>query len=84
MVNVKAAVPRKTAISGRRNRVPQRDVDGVAGDLIFFGTPQHIHRVGILLGSTKIIHAPDANQTVRIADYRNFPDYVGASRPTTH
>jgi cell wall-associated NlpC family hydrolase len=52
------------------------------GDLVFFGTPHHIYHVGISLGGTKIIHAPDTNQTVQIDDYQNFPDYAGARRPT--
>jgi cell wall-associated NlpC family hydrolase len=52
------------------------------GDLIFFGTPHHIHHVGISLGSTQIIHAPDTNQVIQITDYQNLPDYAGASRPT--
>src|SRR5262249_49128557 len=41
------------------------------GDLVFFGTPHHIHHVGISLGGTTIIHAPDTNQTVQITDYQS-------------
>ncbi len=53
------------------------------GDLLFFGTPRNIHHVGISLGGTRMISAPTFGQTVRVDDYRNFPDYAGASRPAT-
>ena len=53
------------------------------GDLIFFGTPGRIHHVGISLGGTLMIHAPDVDQVVQIADYRTLPDLAGASRPAT-
>ncbi|HEY3238013.1 MAG TPA: C40 family peptidase [Acidimicrobiia bacterium] len=52
------------------------------GDLVFFGAPGRIHHVGISLGGTLIVHAPDVNQVVRVEDYRDFPDLAGASRPT--
>jgi cell wall-associated NlpC family hydrolase len=51
------------------------------GDLIFFGTPSKIHHVGISLGGPRMIHAPDVDQVVQIADYRTFSDLAGASRP---
>ncbi len=51
------------------------------GDLLFFGTARNIHHVGISLGGTLMIHSPTFGQTVRIQDYRNLRDYVGASRP---
>lgn len=54
------------------------------GDLTFFGSPEHIHHVGISLGGTRIVHAPDVNQVIQVADYKDFPDFAGASRPTTH
>jgi cell wall-associated NlpC family hydrolase len=53
------------------------------GDLVFFGTPSRIHHVGISLGGTLMIDAPDVGQTVKIEDLRTLPDYAGASRPTT-
>jgi cell wall-associated NlpC family hydrolase len=33
------------------------------GDLLFFGTPSRIHHVGISLGGTLMIDAPDVGQT---------------------
>lgn len=51
------------------------------GDLVFFGTPGRIHHIGISLGSTLIIHAPDVGQVVQFADYRIVTDYADASRP---
>jgi hypothetical protein len=51
------------------------------GDLVFFGTPGRIHHVGISLGGTLIINAPNLGQNVRVEDVRDFPDPAGASRP---
>jgi cell wall-associated NlpC family hydrolase len=53
-----------------------------AGDLIFFGTPDHVHHVAIATGNgSQIIHAPDVGQTVRLDDWRNFNDVFASSRP---
>jgi cell wall-associated NlpC family hydrolase len=52
------------------------------GELVFFGTAGRIHHVGISLGGTLMIDAPDVGQTVTIEDLRAFGDYAGASRPT--
>jgi cell wall-associated NlpC family hydrolase len=52
------------------------------GDLLFFGTPQNAHHVGIYLGNGMMIDAPHTGAAVRIEDY-HWPDYFGASRPTT-
>jgi cell wall-associated NlpC family hydrolase len=51
------------------------------GDLVFFGIPSSIHHVGISLGGTLMIDAPDVGQTVKIEDLQTFHDYAGASRP---
>ncbi|WP_241255585.1 NlpC/P60 family protein [Candidatus Protofrankia californiensis] len=51
------------------------------GDLVFFGTPGNIHHVGISLGGTMMVDAPDFGRTVTERDFSIFPDYAGASRP---
>ena len=51
------------------------------GDLLFFGTPNEIHHVGISLGGALIVNAPTFGQPVQVEDYRSFGDYAGASRP---
>lgn len=51
------------------------------GDLVFFGTPGNIHHVGISLGGTMMVDAPDFGRTVTERDFSSFPDYAGASRP---
>ncbi len=51
------------------------------GDLVFFGTPTDIHHVGISLGGTLMVDAPELGQPVQVQDFRSYPDYAGASRP---
>lgn len=51
------------------------------GDLLFYGSPQFAHHVGIYIGNGMMIDAPHTGAAVRIEDYR-WPDYFGASRPT--
>ncbi|MFD8494864.1 NlpC/P60 family protein [Amycolatopsis sp. NPDC059657] len=51
------------------------------GDLLFFGTPQRIHHVGISLGGTLMVNAPTFNKPVQVQDYQGFGDYAGLSRP---
>ncbi|MBV9141429.1 MAG: bifunctional lytic transglycosylase/C40 family peptidase [Pseudonocardiales bacterium] len=52
------------------------------GDLLFYGTPAHIHHVGLYLGTGLMIDAPDTGQTVKIGPYRHpKDDYAGATRP---
>ncbi|KPM50231.1 hydrolase Nlp/P60 [Frankia sp. R43] len=50
------------------------------GDLVFFGTPGDIHHVGISLGGTMMVDAPDFRRTVTERDFSGFSDYAGASR----
>jgi NlpC/P60 family/Transglycosylase SLT domain len=53
------------------------------GDLVFYGTPAHIHHVGLYLGAGLMIDAPDIGQTVKIEPYRHpKDDYAGATRPS--
>lgn len=52
------------------------------GDLVFYGTPDNIHHVGLYLGGGPMIHAPTFGQPVQIAAYRyTGDDYAGATRP---
>ncbi|MEU7140429.1 bifunctional lytic transglycosylase/C40 family peptidase [Nocardia sp. NPDC046473] len=59
--------------------VPENELQ--PGDLVFYGTADNIHHVGIYLGAGKMINAPTFDQPVQIADYR-LGDYFGATRPT--
>ena len=52
------------------------------GDLVFYGTPQFVHHVGMYLGDGRMINAPRFGKPVQTAFYRwNGDDYLGASRP---
>ncbi|TCK20903.1 C40 family peptidase [Pseudonocardia endophytica] len=53
------------------------------GDLVFYGTPDDVHHVGIALGNGRMINAPTFGQPVRTSWYR-WPgdDYIGATRPS--
>ncbi|WP_219419866.1 C40 family peptidase [Pseudonocardia nigra] len=52
------------------------------GDLLFFGTPERVHHVGIATGdATLMIHAPRRGTTIRIQDAHGLPDFLAASRP---
>lgn len=53
------------------------------GDLVFFGTPTRIHHVGISLGGTLFVDAPQTGQNVRVQDLSDFPDYAGSDRPAS-
>lgn len=50
------------------------------GDLVFYGTQQHIHHVGLYLGGNLMIDAPDVGQVVKTEPY-TARDYLGATRP---
>jgi cell wall-associated NlpC family hydrolase len=52
------------------------------GDLVFYGTPGHIHHVGLYLGNGQMIDAPDFGQVVKVQSYRwRGDDYWGATSP---
>ncbi|WP_306356767.1 MULTISPECIES: bifunctional lytic transglycosylase/C40 family peptidase [unclassified Nocardia] len=52
------------------------------GDLVFYGTADNLHHVGLYLGGGKMINAPTFGIPVRIQDYR-YPgdDFFGATSP---
>ncbi|WP_410593582.1 NlpC/P60 family protein [Amycolatopsis sp. lyj-23] len=53
------------------------------GDLVFYGTPNNIHHVGLYIGGGSMVDAPDFGQVVKVQPYRyNGDDYAGATRPT--
>jgi hypothetical protein len=53
------------------------------GDLVFYGTPNNVHHVGLHVGAGTMIHAPKPGARVT-EDAVRFPgdDYLGATRPT--
>lgn len=54
-----------------------------AGDLVFYGTPGHVHHVGLYIGRDVMVHAPTFGEQVQISHYRwAGDDYVGGTRPT--
>ncbi len=77
-------LPRTAATQYHAGPLPPPGEPLRPGDLLFFGRPGgRIHHVGISLGGTLMIHAPDFGQPVQIADdYRQLGDYAGASRPS--
>jgi cell wall-associated NlpC family hydrolase len=50
------------------------------GDLVFYGTQQHVHHVGLYIGGGLMIDAPDLGQVVKTESYAGR-DYLGATRP---
>ena len=52
------------------------------GDLVFYGTPGHVHHVALYIGAGKMVQAPDFGRLIQISSYRWYgDDYLGASRP---
>ncbi|WP_059007844.1 C40 family peptidase [Streptomyces specialis] len=53
------------------------------GDLVFYGTPDNIHHVGLYIGGGQMIHAPRTGELIQIAPYRYAgDDFAGATRPS--
>ncbi|MFJ1460982.1 NlpC/P60 family protein [Nocardia sp. N2S4-5] len=61
-------------------RISANDIE--PGDLLFFGTAEDVHHVGLYLGDGKMIHAPDFGIPVRIDNSRR-DDFYAATRPTS-
>ncbi|WP_078857091.1 bifunctional lysozyme/C40 family peptidase [Streptomyces sp. NBRC 109706] len=54
------------------------------GDLVFYGTPDDIHHVGLYIGADQMIHAPRTGELIQIAPYRYAgDDFAAATRPST-
>ena len=52
------------------------------GDLVFYGTPDKVHHVGLYIGAGRMVHAPTFGEPVQISKYRwKGDDYLAASRP---
>jgi len=51
------------------------------GDLVFYGTLNNIHHVGLYMGGGSMVDAPDFGQVVKVQHYRyKGDDYAGATR----
>lgn len=60
----------------------QRDVSAIGvGELVFFGTPDHIGHIGIYIGGGQILHAPHTGDVVKISDMTTdrVADFVASS-----
>ena len=52
------------------------------GDLVFYGTLERVHHVGMYIGDGRMVNAPTFGEPVQTAYYRWVgDDYVGATRP---
>ncbi|MFF4503008.1 NlpC/P60 family protein [Streptomyces sp. NPDC001401] len=52
------------------------------GDLVFYGTPSHVHHVGLYVGEGNMIDAPRPHEVIRLESTRfRGDDYLGATRP---
>ncbi|MFI0937422.1 NlpC/P60 family protein [Streptomyces sp. NPDC021020] len=80
-----AGIPLPRTAQEQYQRGPHLPTDAplLPGDLVFYGTPTHIHHVGLYIGAGQMIDAPHTGAAVRIEPYRyNGDDYAGATRPT--
>lgn len=50
------------------------------GDVIFFGSKDIPHHVGIYLGNGEYIHSPKSGDVIKISKLSNRNDYVAAKR----
>ncbi len=76
------AIPRTAQTQYDAGPLLAADAPLLPGDLVFYGTPDRVHHVGLYLGDGQMINAPTFGKPVRLARYRySGDDYVGASRP---
>lgn len=50
------------------------------GDLVFFGTPDNPHHVGIYAGDGKYVHSPKTGDKIKISNLSDRGDYLTARR----
>ncbi|MCQ4081838.1 bifunctional lytic transglycosylase/C40 family peptidase [Streptomyces sp. RB6PN25] len=80
-----AGIPLPRVAQDQYNTSP-RVPDGeplLPGDLVFYGTPSHVHHVGIYEGNGLMIDAPRPHHVIREEPFRFAgDDYLGAVRPS--
>ena len=62
-------------------RIPLSDL--LPGDLVFFGTPDNVYHVGIYIGNSNMIDAPETGQNVSVASIY-WDNLLGAGRVTVN
>jgi membrane-bound lytic murein transglycosylase B len=81
---VAAGIPTPRTAQGQYDAGPRlaSGEEPAIGDLVFYGTPDRVHHVGLYTGDGWMINAPTFGMPVRTAHYR-WPgdDYLGATRP---
>lgn len=74
------ALPRTADAQYRTGPHVPTDQSLQPGDLLFYGTNQHVHHVGLYIGEDTMINAPDFGQVIKTQPYK-AQDYLGATRP---
>ncbi|CAI3207708.1 peptidoglycan DL-endopeptidase CwlO [Clostridium neonatale] len=54
--------------------------DMKAGDLVFFGTSDDVHHVGVYIGNGEYLHAPQTGDVVKVSDITSRTDFYEARR----
>lgn len=51
-----------------------------AGDLVFFGTSEDVHHVGVYIGNGQYLHAPQTGDVIKVSDITSRSDFYEARR----